>query len=208
MNADRGDLVELLPGRHQQARSLVGTYDARWVRLEGHHHRRGAAFEGDTLETFEDLAMAAMNAIKVAECQDGLQPPLRPLVVGKVDYVHFWSGILENQPIIGQLRTRRQAVAGLRMRQVVTDVGEIRPLWRQASRDLERLRQAEVRRMRSVPQCVDHESSNALEQRPRLVRNRTAVGEVSEGPDAKPKDRSCPMHDGHRNNFRAPHGEW
>ena len=85
MHADPSDLVELLLGCHQQARRLVGTNHARRVGLKGHHDRRGAALDSDALEPLEDLAMAAMHAVEVAEGQNGLDPALRPLVVGKVD---------------------------------------------------------------------------------------------------------------------------
>ena len=94
-------------------------------------------------DAIQDLAMAAVHAVEVAERQDRVRPARRARIVRKVNDVHGpgeritadWSlGDLQNQPIIGQLHARRQARAGLGMRQVVADVREVGPVGRQCDR--------------------------------------------------------------------------
>ena len=69
--------LELLRLGHQQRRRLVGPHDARRMRIEGHDDGGGAALAGDAAHAIEDLAMAAMHAVEVAERQHRLRPARR-----------------------------------------------------------------------------------------------------------------------------------
>ena len=162
LHAGRGDRLELLRLGHQQRRRLVGPDDARRMRIERHDDGRGAALAGDAAHAIEDLAMAAVHAVEVAEREHRLHPARRARVVGKVDDVHATrrstrvhvedtpnrtglSGLvttvmrspvtnLQHQPIIGQLHAGGQARAGRGVRQVVADVREVGALGRRAAR--------------------------------------------------------------------------
>ena len=142
----RCDRLELLRRGHQQRRRLVGPDDARRMRIEGHHDGRGAALAGDAAHAIEDLAVAAVHAVEVAEREHRLHPARRPRVVGKVDDVHqttrsdriVRSAIVQHQPIIGQLHAGGQARAGRGVRQVVADVREVRALGAEPRDDVER----------------------------------------------------------------------
>jgi hypothetical protein len=63
--------------RHQQRRRLVGPDDARGMRIEGHRHGRAAALDGPALHAFDDLQMSSVQAVEVAEGQDGVRDPRR-----------------------------------------------------------------------------------------------------------------------------------
>src|SRR5262249_23664366 len=65
---------ELLRGRHDERRRLVGTDDTRRVRIERHHDGGRPAFAGDPAQTLENLAVTAMQAVEVAEGQDRMRP--------------------------------------------------------------------------------------------------------------------------------------
>jgi hypothetical protein len=58
------------------------------MRIEGHHHRRGAVFAGAALHPLENLAVAAMHAVEVAEREHGMIPARRSCVLRKMDDVH------------------------------------------------------------------------------------------------------------------------
>jgi hypothetical protein len=58
------------------------------VRIEGHDDGSGAAFAGDAAYAIEDLAVASVHTIEIAEGQDRLGPARGPLIVGKMDNVH------------------------------------------------------------------------------------------------------------------------
>ena len=80
--------LELLRLGHEQRRRLVGPDDARRVRVEGHHDRRGVPLIRNARKAIEDLAVAAVQAVEVAERQHRLHPAHRPRIVGEVNDVH------------------------------------------------------------------------------------------------------------------------
>jgi hypothetical protein len=94
--ADDGDAVEAgaldplepLGFRHQQRRRLVGTNYAWRMRIERHHQRRGGALGRHAAHALDDLDVTAMQAVEVAQRQDGMLPARRTTIVGKVDDVH------------------------------------------------------------------------------------------------------------------------
>ena len=67
LDAGLFERLEFLSLRHDERRRFVGSDDTRRVRIEGHHHRRGAPFAGDAAQPFENLAVAAVHAVEVAE---------------------------------------------------------------------------------------------------------------------------------------------
>ena len=207
LHAGVGDGLELLRLGHQQRRRLVGPDDARRVRVEGHHDRRRAALAGDAAHAIEDLAMAAVHAVEVAEREHRLGPSRRSWIVGEVNDVHRAQLDLQHQPIISQLHTSRQLRAGLRVRQIVADVREVRALGAETRDDVERFADAEMRRVRTMAQRVEHDRAHAVEQRPRLVGNAVAVGQVGERSDAEPEHRQPAVQTRHRHDLDAAEGE-
>ena len=58
------------------------------MRIEGHDDGGGATFAGDAAYAIEDLAVAPVHAIEIAEGQHRLRPARGPLIVGEMDDVH------------------------------------------------------------------------------------------------------------------------
>ncbi len=73
---------------------------------------------------------------------------------------------VEPQPIICQFYTGRQARIGRGMRQIVTDVCEVRACRGEPLDNGERFGDGEMGRMRSIAQGVEHEEIDAVEERP------------------------------------------
>src|SRR6185503_13475349 len=86
-----------------------------------------------------------------------------------------WSSRnLQDQAIISQLHAVRQLRARLGVRQIVTDVREVRALRAHPADGVDRFGDAEVRGVRTLSQRVDDHRVDAAigaEQRPRLVGN-------------------------------------
>src|SRR5262249_40535069 len=111
------DGLEALRGRHEKRWRLVGTDDARGMRIEGHHHGCCAALARHTPDAVENLAMPAMYAVEVAERKHRLNPPGRAHMVWKVDTVHStWASapppgsVAQRGPFIPAPPPRRRAV--------------------------------------------------------------------------------------------------
>src|SRR4029434_992483 len=96
--------LEPLAFRHQQLRCLVRPQNARWMRIEGHRHRRAAMLGGATPDALADLAMAAMQTVEIAERQNRMHQPRRSRVVREVDGFHSLhvDSHVEHEPIICQ----------------------------------------------------------------------------------------------------------
>src|SRR6185436_13603190 len=58
------------------------------MRIEGHGHRGAAMLGCAAPHAFDDLEVAAVKAVEVAEREHGMHEPRRPRVVGKVKYFH------------------------------------------------------------------------------------------------------------------------
>ena len=69
--------LDLLRVGHQQRRRLVGPDDPRRVRVEGQHQRGAAALGADAADALDDLDVAAMQPVEVAEGEDRLVPARR-----------------------------------------------------------------------------------------------------------------------------------
>ena len=96
---------------------------------------------------------------------------------------------LERQAVVGELDAGGQRGVGRRVRQVVADVREIGLPRREALDDRQRLGDREVRGMRAMAQRVEDQGVEAVEQRPRLVGDAIAVGQIGEAAEAEPEDR-------------------
>ena len=101
VHAGVGDRLELLLLGHQQRRRLVGPHDPRRVRVEGHDDGGRAALAGDPPHAIENLAVAAVHTVEVAEREDRLRPSHGARVVGEMDDVHDY--------VNGRARMVRQA---------------------------------------------------------------------------------------------------
>ena len=80
--------IQFLRLRHQQRRRLVWPDHARRMGVEGHHHCRRAVLVADPADTVENLAVAAMQAVEIAQRQHRPHPVPRPWIVGKMNDVH------------------------------------------------------------------------------------------------------------------------
>ena len=88
--------IELLRLGHQQRRRLVGTEDAGRMRIERQHHAGAGAFGGAALDALDDLDVAAMQAVEVAEREHRRAPPERPRILRIVDDVHCYATSMSN----------------------------------------------------------------------------------------------------------------
>ena len=93
------------------------------------------------------------------------------------------------------------------MRQIVADVGEPRGAGPDPAGGLDRLGHGEVRGMRVIAQRVEHQHPDALEQRPRLVGNPAAVGQVRERPEPVAENEPRAVLDGHGHDELVPQAE-
>ena len=91
IHAGRGEGIELLGLRHQQRRRLVGTHDARRMRIEGQGGRGGVALVGAAPHLLDDPGVPAVHAVEVAEREDRLLPAGGPWVVRIVNDIHARS---------------------------------------------------------------------------------------------------------------------
>ncbi len=88
LDAGPRDRLEPLGGRHQERRRFVGPDDARRMRIEGHHGWGGTALVRDAADAVQDLPVAAMHAVEVAERQHRMTPACRARIVRKVNDLH------------------------------------------------------------------------------------------------------------------------
>ena len=86
--------LELLIRRHQQRRRLVGPEHARRMRIEGHRRGRAAALAGAPPHAIDDLHVAAVQPVEVAEREHRLVPARRR-VVRKVGGLQISSQVFE-----------------------------------------------------------------------------------------------------------------
>ena len=80
--------AQLLQARDVAARRFVGPDDARGVRIEGQHDGRAAAIGGAAPDALDDLGMAAMQAIEVAERQHRLVPARGACIIREPGDLH------------------------------------------------------------------------------------------------------------------------
>jgi hypothetical protein len=81
--------LELLFLGHEHRRRLVGPHDARRVRIERHGHGRAATLGSAALHTLDDLQMAPMQAVEIAEGEHGMYEPGRPHIIWVVEDLHY-----------------------------------------------------------------------------------------------------------------------
>ena len=93
------------------------------------------------------------------------------------------------------------------MAEIVRHVREVRAPRLDARDDVERLGHGEVRGVRLVAQRVDHQRVDAVEQRPRLVGEPVAVGQVGEVAEAEAEDRHPAVPERHRDDAHAADDE-
>ena len=105
---------------------------------------------------------------------------------------------IDNQAVVRKRDAGRQPCTGRRVRQIVAHVREKRAPRTNAGRRLKRVADREMRWMRPVSQRVDHQRVEAGYEWPRLVWNRTTVGQVREGANPVSEDRPLPVHQGDR----------
>ena len=89
LHAGAAERFELLRRRHQQRRRLVGPQHARRMRIEGHRRRRAAALAGAAPHAVDDLHVAAMQPVEVAQGDHRLVPPRRR-IVGEMGCDQCW----------------------------------------------------------------------------------------------------------------------
>ena len=66
--------LELLIERHQQRRRLVGPQHARRMRIEDHRHRRAVPLAGLPAHLVDELLVAAVQPVEIAERDDRMRP--------------------------------------------------------------------------------------------------------------------------------------
>jgi hypothetical protein len=82
-----GQRFDLLLLRHEERRRLVGPQHAGRMGVEGHRRRRPAAFPGAPPHAIDDLHVAAVQPVEIAQREHRLVPPWRR-VVRKMGNVH------------------------------------------------------------------------------------------------------------------------
>jgi len=87
------DRFELLRFRHQQRGRFVGADDARRMRIERHHDGGRAALAGYAVQTLENLAMPAMQAVEVAEGEQRVRPLQWARILWEMNDVHDYTSI-------------------------------------------------------------------------------------------------------------------
>src|SRR6476620_246482 len=93
------------------------------------------------------------------------------------------------------------------MTKIVAHVRKAGPSRTNARADVDRFRQRKMRRMRLLAERVENEQIKSFEQRPRLVRDVAAVGEIRELPDPQPKNRTFAVKDRDRCDLLAADAE-
>ena len=96
---------------------------------------------------------------------------------------------------------------GLRVREIVADVREVRARGAEARDDVDRFADAEVRGVWTMPQRVENHRAYTGEQRPRFVGDAIAVGQVREFADAESEDRQPSVEQRHRYDLDAAERE-
>ena len=76
------------------------------MRIEGQHHAGAAALGGAALDALDDLDVAAMQAVEVAERQHRLMPARAARIVGKVDDLHVSSSVRYDHTVDMRARER------------------------------------------------------------------------------------------------------
>jgi hypothetical protein len=74
LHAGAAERLDPLLGRHQQRGRLVGTDHARRVWVEGHRGRRAATLARAAAHAVDDLRVAAVQAVEVAQREHGIVP--------------------------------------------------------------------------------------------------------------------------------------
>jgi hypothetical protein len=90
LDPGRSQRLELLVQRHQERRRLVGTHDARRMRVEGEHERCPAAFGGHAPDPLDDFDVTAMETVEITKRQHRLMPARRTRIVWEPGYLHWW----------------------------------------------------------------------------------------------------------------------
>jgi hypothetical protein len=103
---------------------------------------------------------------------------------------------MQHQPIIGQLSRGGQPCTRRCMSEVMAHVCEVGAPGANLRGSGQRLRDGKMRRVRCLAQRIEHEDVESLEQRPRLVWNPAAVGQVREPTEAQSEDRTSAVEDG------------
>ena len=88
LQAGRVERLQLLGHGHQHGRCFVGTDHSRGMGVEGHDDGGRPPLAGHATDSLENLSMAAVYPVEVAERQHRARPARRPRVVGKMDDVH------------------------------------------------------------------------------------------------------------------------
>ena len=152
------------------------------MRVEGHRHGRRAALARHATDALDDLHVAAMQAVEVAERQHGVQPARRARVLWEMDDVHATRGRARpGSSITSNLKlTDRPSYASWTFSGSAAHVSAWGKSWQmwvnhacaraEASDHRERVGDGEMRGMRAVPQRVDHEHLDAFDERPRRRR--------------------------------------
>ena len=190
--------------------ALSGRTTRERMRVEGHRHRRAAMFGGAAPDALDDLEVAAVKAVEVAERQHGMHEPRRPRVVRKVEDLHAATTRRPRRRARGHHMPAQRPRAGARwsrVRQIVRHVREVRAARRDPLDHRERFVDGEVRRVRLVAQRVEDERLDTLDQRPRLVRDAIAIGQVREVAEAEAEDRQLPVPQRHGHDVDAAERE-
>jgi hypothetical protein len=87
----------------------------------------------------------------------------------------------------------------------MTDVRQERPTWVEPFDDFKRLRHRVVRRMRPMPQRIQNENVEIVQQCKRFLRNAIAIREVRKRSKTEAEDRPSPMKDWHWADVQRPH---
>ena len=154
-----------------------------------------AVLDGAALHALDDLEMSAMQAVEVAEREHRMHEPGRPRIVGKVQDLHAGydasTMASSTRPSYASSTPagRRALVCGVS--QVVRHVREVGAPRRDPRNRRQRLVHGEVRRVLLVAQRVDDQRVDAFDERPRLVGNGAAVGQVGEARRSGSRGSAC-----------------
>src|SRR5438270_8738288 len=95
---------------------------------------------------------------------------------------------LKLEAIISKFNAGRQAAISFLVVEIVADMGQIRTGRLESLNDVHCLPDAKMARMRLIPQSVEYQHSQALKQRPTLLRDLVHVRAIGDVIDAKPKN--------------------
>src|SRR5688572_30094867 len=86
----------------------------------------------------------------------------------------------------------------------MADVRQERPTGVEPFDDFKRLRHRVVRRMRPMPQRIQNQNVEIVQQCKRFLRNAIAIREVRKRSETEAEDRPLPMKDWHRTDVQPP----